>query len=143
MNPLAYLRPAVYAALTSPALVLDGATVSVKAYGAGEGSAYVLLPPAQDTANKTNTNPRCQQWECTLLVDAVTLHPNTQLSVARADALADLLSARLDGNRLPLPQGLQVTRAAVENVNGADDSDGEQVDIHRYLRVRYSISLNS
>lgn len=143
MNPLRYLRPAVYAALSSPAPVLNGQAVTVRAYGGGVAPAYVLLNPDLDTCNKTLDGRACKQWDCTFLVDVVTLHANDRLSVALADELADLLSERMDNVRLSLAGGLQVTRASVEQVNSGSRLDGEQVDIHRYLRLRYSVSYNT
>ena len=142
MNPLRYLRPAVYAALTSPALELAGIPVPVRAYGIGAEAAYVLLSPDQDTLSSISSGPRCEQWDCTLLVDVVTLHRNGALSVALADELADLITERLHHNRFPLPLGLHLLRAVVEGVNGASQLDGEQVDIHRYLRLRYTVAYN-
>ena len=145
MNPLRYLRPAVFAALTSPApLVLaSGASVPVRAYGRGPEPVYVLLNPDQDTCNITLDSPRCQQWDCTLLVDVVTRHVSTALSVAVADEAADAVTEQLHHNRLLLPAGLQVLAARVETVNGGSGLDGEQVDIHRYLRLRYSLAYNA
>ena len=143
MNPLRYLRPAVYAALTSPAVVLEsGVSVPVRAYGRGMEAVYILLNPDQDTCNKTLDGRACKQWDCTLLVDVVTLHRNGELSVALADEAADAVSAHLDNARLALPAGLQILRATVENINGGSQLDGEQVDIHRYLRVRYTIAYS-
>ena len=144
MNPLRYLRPAVYAALTSPAVVLaDGAVLPVRAYGGGTEAVYLLLNPDQDTQNLTLSGPRCQQWDCTLLVDVVSLHASTVLSVAEADEAADVVADHLHQNRFALPAGLQVLRARVETVNGGSELDGEQVDIHRYLRLRYSLAYNA
>jgi hypothetical protein len=129
--------------MATPGLTLAGASVPVLAYGQAQASAYVLLPPAQDTQSLTISTAHCQEWDCTLLVDVVTRHASGELSTEDADTLADLVSDRLDGNRLALPQGLQILRAVVEQVNGGDALDGEQVDIHRYLRLRYTLSLNS
>ena len=143
MNPLRYLRPAVYAALTSPAVVLaGGATVPVRAYGSGPELVYLLLSPDQDTQNLTLAGRACDQWDCTLLVDVVTLHANGALSVALADEAADAVTQHLHRNRLALPAGLQILRATVESMNGGSALDGEQVDIHRYLRVRYTIAYS-
>ena len=143
MNPLRYLRPAVYAALTSPAVVLaSGVTVPVRAYGRGTEAAYILLNPDQDTCNITLDGPRCQQWDCTLLVDVVTLHASGTLSTAPADEAADVVAEHLHHNRFTLPAGLQLLRAAVESVSGGSGLDGEQVDIHRYLRLRYTVAYN-
>ena len=143
MNPLRYLRPAVYAALTSPAVVLaSGVTVPVRAYGRSTDPVSILLSPEQDTCNSTLDSPRCQQWDCTLLVDVVTLHASTLLSIAEADEAADVVADHLHQNRFALPAGLQILRARVESVNGGSGLDGEQVDIHRYLRLRYSLAYN-
>lgn len=143
MNPLKYLRPAVYAALTTPALELAGESVPVLAYGATDATAYVLLPPAQDTASPTSASRSCKGWSCTLLVDVVTLNKTAELSVARADALAELVSERLDGVRLVLEGDMQISQATVEQVNGGESYDGEKVDIHRYLRLRYQVYYNA
>ncbi len=142
MNPLRYLRPAVYAALTRPALVLaSGAVLPVRAYGsAATEPVYLLLSPDQDTQNLTQAGRACTQWDCTLLVDVVTLHQNGALSVALADEVADAVTERLHQYRPMLPAGLQLLRAVVESVNGGSQLDGEQVDIHRYLRLRYSLA---
>ena len=144
MNPLRYLRPAVYAALTSPAVVLaSGVTVPVRAYGRGTEAAYILLNPDQDTCNITLDGLRCQQWDCTLLVDVVTLHASTLLTVADADEAADAVADHLHHNRFTLPAGLQILTAKVDSFNGGSGLDGEQVDIHRYLRLRYSLAYNA
>ena len=144
MNPLRYLRPAVYAALTSPAVVLvSGVMVPVRAYGRGTEAAYILLNPDQDTCNSTIDSPRCQQWDCTLLVDVVTLHASGTLSTALADEVADAVADHLHHNRFTLPAGLQLLAAKVESVSGGSGLDGEQVDIHRYLRLRYTVAYNA
>lgn len=140
MNPLRYLRPAVFAALTSPAVELDGAVVPVKAFGEAEADVYVLLDPNQDTSNTTLRTRACRRWDCTLLVDVVTRNKNNRLSVEVADEVADLVSERLDNLRMELPSSLMVESATVETILGGGNLDGEQVDIHRYLRLRYTIN---
>ena len=101
-----------------------------------------LLNPDQDTCNSTLDGPRCQQWDCTLLVDVVTLHANGALSTALADEAADVVADHLHHNRFTLPAGLQLLTAKVDSVNGGSGLDGEQVDIHRYLRLRYTVAYN-
>lgn len=143
MNPLAVLRPAVYAALTSPALELGSVVVPVVAYGLPAGTGpYILSDPAQDTSTEAAAARSCKQWECTLLLDMVTLHQVGAISVAKADELAVLASDRLSDVLLPLANGYRMMSAKVEQINGGNDFDGEKADVHRYLRLRYLVYLN-
>jgi hypothetical protein len=140
MNPLRSLIPAVYTALTAPPLTVDGAQVPVFEHlpnGFSEPN-YVLL--GEPTVTKRPGSRGCQSWSCALLVDCVTLHTPGYVSSIAADELASQVCARLDEVQLPLAEGYAMSRADAESINSLSDStDGEQVDVHRYVRMRFTL----
>lgn len=140
MNPLRYLLPAIYTALTTPEPLTAPVFQHLPAgYG---GDAYVLL--GQPTAEPTRGSVGCRQWDCTVLLDCVTLFAPGEASSIPADELADAVLSRLEAQALPLGGGLQMGRARLQLLNGADDAfDGKQIDVHRYVRMRFSLSYNS
>lgn len=141
MNPLLHLSPAIYTALTTPApLALEGAPVPVFEHLPNDfdGARYVLLN--EPAASKRPGSRGCQAWSCTVLVDCVTLYTPGYVSSIPADELADQVTQRLDGVVLPLTGGLSMSLAEAETINSLNDAfDGEQVDVHRYVRMRFAL----
>lgn len=137
MYALKLLRRAVYAALTTEPLTLDGAAIGVYDKSPA-GDTYVLL--TQPTQTPTTRSRACQGYDCTMLIDC-TSGFKTQgiVSSDPADDLAALVFNRLNGVRLTIGPGWQTTNATVEQANGLDDFNNEQVDVHRYLRLRWSM----
>lgn len=141
VQPLEALVPALYTALTSPSLLLDSQAVPVYEHNA-EGAQYVLI--GQPTANRAGGSTACRIWDCTVLLDCVTLFHPEDVSSGPADAIASLVVSRLDGKRLPLAGGFQMGTATAETVEGLNDAfDGEETDVHRYVRMRFQLYLNS
>jgi hypothetical protein len=167
VNPIKYLIPAVYQALTQGLTTSNGGGYVAAGYVSGGyvGSAtpllieglpvpvYQHLPPSdagdryvllgQPTCEQEPGSQGCKSWDCTLLLDCITLYDPGYATSILADELADQLSARTDGLRLTLPAGLQAAPATVENIHGLQDTfDGRQTEVHRYMRLRYSLYTN-
>lgn len=139
MQPLEALLPAIITQLTTPPLVLEGEEIGVYEHNA-EGTRYVLVN--QPTANRAGGSAGCKVWDCTVLLDCVTLFAPEAVSSGPADALASLVVDRLDEVVLPLAGGFQMGTADVDTVQGINDAfDGEQTDVHRYVRMRFQLYL--
>lgn len=144
MNPLKYLLPAVYAALTTPDKPeVEGVEVDVFQHlpNGYTGSLYVLI--GQPTATPSGRAQACSLWSCTVLLDCVSLSEPGYVSSIPADELADQLTTRLFDVVLSLGGGWQASRAQVEQITGLQDAfDGEQTDTHRYVRMRFDVYFN-
>ncbi|SNR92384.1 hypothetical protein [Hymenobacter mucosus] len=145
MNPTKYILPAVYAALTSPPLAaVAGVQPKVYQYLPKGFKDVLYVQIKQPTATKERGAQGCKSWSCTVLLDCVRLTQPGRSSSVAVDELADLVSERLDGARLYLGADLEASPADVEQITPLDDAfDGEQVDIHRYLRVRFTVSQHT
>lgn len=136
MNPQRYLIPAVLDALLEGGPLPGGALVTE--FQPGAATAYVLI--SQPTVADLPGTAGCRMWSCTLLLDCVTLCEPEAISAVLCDELADEVLGRLQGQPLALGGGLRLNgRATLELLSGAADFDQEQVDVHRYLRMRFSL----
>ncbi|SDY97571.1 hypothetical protein [Hymenobacter psychrophilus] len=136
MNPQRYLIPAVLDALTQGGPLPGGALVTE--FQPGGASAYVLV--TQPTVADLPGTAACRMWSATLLLDCVTLSEPESISAVLCDELADAVLGRLQGAALPMGGGLQLSgRATLELLTSGADFDTEQIDIHRYLRMRFTI----
>ena len=141
MNPLLHLLPAVYAALSRPALTWAGAPVPAFEHLAQPlAGHYVLLE--QPTATGQGGGRQCRQWSCTALVDVVTQFPTDLVSSAPADALADQITDRLEGQALyGLPAGYDCGPAVLELHNELREGGAgvELAAVRRLLRFRWTV----
>lgn len=122
---------------------MDGATVAVYEHlpNGATDTRYVLINLPQ--ANRAGGSTNCRIWEVVVQLDCTTLFAPGFVSSAPADALASLVCERLDGPRLSLPGGYQMGQATAETVQGLEDAfDNEEVDVHRYVRMRFQVYQN-
>lgn len=133
MNPLARLSPALYTALTG--LAYAGVAVPVYQHVPEKAPLYyvVLHEPKIGQATGRLT---CRQWPCSVTVEVITRFATDAVSSVPADAIADLVLARLDGRSLPLIGGWQ----AMEGQLAAGDGEGEPTD-GDYRLVRRRLTL--
>lgn len=139
MNPLAALLPALYTALTSPALVWAGADVPVyqpQAPGALAGH-YVLLtqPTDQDAGGAAG----CRQYSCTVALDVVSQFAPGAVSSLPAEHLVSDIHARLRGQRLALGSGWDCQPGRLENEVQLPELDGTTVALRRVLLYRWEL----
>lgn len=137
MQPLQPLLPAIYAALLG--LEYEGVTVPVyqpQLPNDEHPDRYVLI--GQPTANRAGGSRACRIWSCTVLLDCVTVFAPGETSSIPADAIASLVCDRLDGATLLVP-GYQAGEATAEAVLSGTDFDGEEADVHRYVRMRFPL----
>lgn len=147
MDPLTYLLPAVYTALSAPALTVEGASVPVFQHLpeplAGH---YVLL--TQPTAVDEGGSADCMGWSCTLLIDVVTQFPTRAINTIPSQQLAAAILERLhraaDGirPRLTLPDAWDCGPASLVLNQGLDDpaAPGQQLFAYRRLiRLRWPV----
>lgn len=135
-DPQPALQTALYAALTTPALLLDEVTVPVYAYVPSQRKPpYVLL-----TLPTTVTVPgpaACQVWECTFLLKIVTHFPATnQASSKPVWTISEQVLTRLEGQRLALPDGLQMNPIEVAFANTLSEADGDALVVLRDIRLK-------
>lgn len=138
MNPLAVLRPALYTALTSPALLLAGADVPVGEYFPGApGAAYVEIDQPTDT--DAGGSAGCRQFSCTALLNVVTQFNSVQVSGNMAETIVSQIHARLRGQVLPMPDGWQCGPGQLEPALQVKETNGEQTLVRRLLRYRWAL----
>lgn len=135
---------AIYEANEPKPLLLQGQPIPVYQHLPADFGAdrYVLL--SQPTCTRSGGGQGCKTWEATVLLDCVTLFAPGYVSSIPADEMAGLVAERVDGIVLPLGGGLQASRGEVEQILGLQDAfDGEQTDVHRYLRLRTEITQHT
>jgi hypothetical protein len=137
MDPLLRLVPAVYAALTSPALEYGSVSVPVYQHlNEPNRGHYVLL--TQPTTATRSLNPNCRQWSCTLLLDVVTQFAEGAVSTIPAATIADQILTRLEGQRLSLPDRWDCGPGSVELETQLTEA-GELLALRRLIRLRWEV----
>ena len=141
MNPLEPLLPALRDALLLPPMeTADGQPVQVLQYLPLGFADRLYVQLKQPTAVPQQRARECKSWDCTLLLDCVQICAPGFVNADEADRLAGEVDERLTRQELPLPEGWSMSEGRTETINGLDERfDGEQIDVHRYVRMRFTL----
>jgi hypothetical protein len=138
MNPLARLSPALYTALSG--LVYAGVSVPVYEQPNVEPPAYYVLL-ARPKVLSTTGRASCRQWYCEVVIQVMTKFPSRNVDATPADAIADLILLRLDGQRLPMADRWDCLPGQLESLDDeAEGTDEENHIVPRRLRLRWLLS---
>lgn len=142
MNPLAVLLPALYAALTTPALSQGGAAVPVHQHLlVAEAGHYVLISQPTDTDLGGATG--CRRFACTVLLDVVTQFADRRVSSVPAEAIVSQVNERLRGRRLNgLLAGWEAGPGELVLSTQLEELEGELLAVRRLLRYRWELYYN-
>lgn len=137
-DPASALRTAVFAALTSPALLLDSVAVPVvgPVASATQAAPYVVL--SSQTATGGQVAESCIAQEVTLLIDVVTAFVGGHVSTAPADAIAAQIVPRLSAAGLVIGTYEVISRQLALSETLTELTSTETV-VRRLMRFRYTL----
>lgn len=136
MNPLAYLLPALHAALAG--LTVDGVPVFVGQFVDGNTAGhYVLID--QPTDADAGGSVGCEHFSCTVLLDVVTQFPTDQVNSLAAESLVSQINARLRRQRLALGGQWDCGPGSLEPAVQQRETDGGLTLHRRLLRYRWEV----